>query len=763
MSDRVAVTGAGAISALGVGCGAFVDALLAGTCGLTPLQGFDLDPFVGRYSGEIHDLDLAALSKTDDTVDRFTQLALVAAAEAVAAARLHDRDPPRPERIALVMATCNGGLLSAERHYRMLYGIEDGALDADLELAQRHYSAALAVAARFGVGGPLTTVVTACSASTNAIGLGADLLRAGRADAVLVGGADSFSTTTFAGFDRLRTTSASPCAPFSTPTGLNLGEGAGFWVLEREGRALDRGADVQGFVLGYGLSNDAHHATLPDPRGQGLSLCLERAVRDAAVDRASVGYVNAHGTGTEANDKTESRVLGRFFDVCPPVSSTKSQLGHTLGAAGILEATAGLLCLQRGQLPPTVNFAGPRDACPLDYVPNEARPTDATRCLASNSAFGGANCAVVLSTPEDPATGDPARGTDRRVVITGLGAVSAFGLGVAPLCEGLGLARSAVTEVDRHPVEGLERRSAALVPPFVPRRVEPRMRLDGLDRCSQYTALAAKQALVAGELSLLPRACTDVGLVLGLARYPTTAEERCLGSIFDNGLDVPDLIHFPYLVQNSVGGNVSRELSLKGYSSAVCSSHGAGLDALACAADAVALGHTDCTLAGAVDEVSRRVHADLDAVGLNRELPPREGAVMVLLEDEEAAYERRAPILGEVLAHGGAFWRTPATVEQVQALIDGVLAEAKLPPISVSTVCASVQRPSPHVAAVDAALSGAGLGPTSDTSAILGWAPAVGPLFGLTRALHRGSPADVILALSVAVRGEARAMLVKVG
>ena len=763
MSARVAITGTGAISALGVGCGVFADALVAGKCGLTPLRGFDIEPFVGRYSGEIHHLDLAALSGAGAEVDRFTQLALVAASEAVVASGLIDRDPPRAERIALVMATCNGGLLSAERHYRMLFGLEAGELDADLELAQRHYSAAQAVASRFGVGGPVTTVVTACSASTNAIGLGADLLRSGRVDAVLVGGADSFSTTTFAGFDRLRTTSASPCAPFSTPTGLNLGEGAGFWVLEREDRARDRGVDVQGFVLGYGLSNDAHHATLPDPRGQGLSLCLERALRDAAVARDSVGYVNAHGTGTEANDKTESRVLGRFFDPCPPVSSTKSQLGHTLGAAGILEATAGLLCLQRGQLPPTVNFTGPREACPLDYVPNTARPTTVTRYLASNSAFGGANCAVVVATGEDPPSTSVSDEGARRTVITGLGAVSGFGLGVGPLCDGLGLGRSAVAAVDRHPVGELDRREAALVPPFVPRRVEPRMRLDGLDRCSQYTALAAKQAMVAGELSLLPRACIDVGLVLGLARYPTTAEEKCLGSIFSNGLDVPDLIHFPYLVPNSVGGNVSRELSLMGYSSAVCSSHGAGLDALACAVDAVALGHTRCCLAGAVDEVSERVHSDVDTVGLNRVVAPGEGAVMVLLEDEEAATARRAPILGEVLAHGGAFWSEPATPPQVQDLIDGVLREAKLPPISVGAVCVSVQRPSEHAASVDAALEASGFGPARDTSAPLGWSPAVGPLFGLVAALHRGSPADVVLALSVAARGEARAMLVKVG
>ena len=757
---RIAITGTGTISALGVGCDVFAEALLAGACGLTPLEGFDLEPFVGRYSGEIHghtDLDDA---KTH--LDRFARLALIAAEEAVEDSALLRRDPPRRARLALVMATCDGGLLSAEKHYRMLYGLEAGELDEDLEQAKRHYSAALALARRFGVGGPITTVVTACAASTNAIGLGADLLRAGRADAVLVGGADSFSRTTFAGFDRLRTTSASPCAPFSTPTGLNLGEGAGFWVLEREDRALARGAAPKGFVLGYGLSNDAHHATLPDPRGQGLSMCLSRAVVDAAVPRESIGYVNAHGTGTEANDKTESRVLGGFFDPCPPVSSTKSQLGHTLGAAGILEATAGLLCLSRGQLPPTVNFADPREACPLDYVPNHARATTATRYLTSNSAFGGANCAVVVSTADDTPPAEDIVEAPQRVVITGLGVVSPLGLGIEPLCDGLGRGASAVGEVRRHPVETLRRRDAALVPPFVARRVEPRLRLDGLDRCSQYAALAAKQALKAGKISLLPRACTDVGLVLGLAHYPTTAEEQCLGSICRNGLAVPDLIHFPYLVPNSVVGNVSRELSLKGYSSAVCTSHGSGLDGLACAVDAVALGHTECTLAGAADEVCERIHHDLDAVGRLAVHVPGEGAVMALLESEAAAQERGAAVLGRVLAQRGGFWDEPATRSQVDELLAALLDEAGLTVADVCSVCASIQRPSPHEAATDTALRALSCD-RHDTTENLGWAPAVGPLFGLARALCDGEQGDVVLSLSVSRHGEARAVVVACG
>jgi len=755
-AERIVITGTGVLCASGMDSETFADAVERGDVGLTPIEGFDLTPFDGRYAGQIHEFDPSRYDPDPGftSLDRHVQLAVVAAAEACErSAAIEAVDPGRR---ALVMATCNGGWLSIERHHRMLHGLERGHLDEDLELAKRHHSAALELARRHGVAGPVLTVVTACAASTNAIGLARDLLRTGRADAVLAGGADSFSATTFAGFDRLKTTSSAPCAPFSTPLGLNLGEGAGFWVLEREADALERGAKPLGFVLGYGTSNDAHHPTLPDPRGQGLTLCLERAVRDAAVAPEAIGYVNAHGTGTEANDKTESRVLARFFGECPPVSSSKSMFGHTLGAAGVLEATASLLSLRRGKLPPTASFAGPRDACPLDYVPDEARPTDATMFLSTNSAFGGANCALVAAVGDDP---PPATAPSRRTaVITGLGAVSPYGVGLDDLREGLAANRCALRPVDRHDVEACSRREAGLVPPFVPRRVEPRLRLDGLDRTSQYTAIAARRALSDAELSLRPRACADVGFVLGLTHYPTSAEEQYLGSICRNGLGVPDLLHFPHLVLSSVSGATSRELLLKGPGTTLSTGHGAGLAAVARAADAVALGQVDRTLAGATDEVNERLHHDLDALGRLDRHAPGEGSVLLVLEDEVTARERGATPLARVMAHREAFWADPATAEQVLGFLSGLLDEAGLATAELAAVVPALERPSPHSEAAAAAV-GDLLGPQRDLADLLGWSPAVSALYGLAGALAPDAPSGPILCFTLSRHGEVRGLI----
>ena len=752
--DRVAITGTGVICASGVGSEAFTDAIVQGRVGLTPIEGFDLSPFDGRYAGVVHDFDPSRGDPDAAVLDRHVQLAVVAAEEAVEQSGALQAVPP--ERRALVMATCNGGWLSIERHHRMLHGLETGEYDEALDLAKRHYSAALELARRHAVAGPVLTVVTACSASTNAIGLARDLLRTGRADVVLAGGADSFSATTFAGFDRLKTTSVAPCAPFSTPVGLNLGEGAGFWVLESESQARSRGAESLGFVLGYGTSNDAHHPTLPDPRGRGLTHCLERAVRDAGVDPRAIGYVNAHGTGTEANDKTESRVLARFFgeEGCPPVSSSKSMFGHTLGAAGVLEATASLLSLRRGKLPPTASFDGPREACDLDYVPNEARPTDASLFLSTNSAFGGANCAVVAATgePTSPAVDAPRHA----VVITGLGAISPFGVGADLLREGLAEGRSALRPVDRHDVEGCSRTAAGLVPPFVPRRVEPRLRLDGLDRCSQYTAIAARRAMSAAGLSLRPKACTDVGFVLGLTHYPTTAEEQYLGSICRNGLAVPDLLHFPYLVLSSVTGAASRELLLKGPGTTLSAGHGAGLAAVARAADAVALGQVDQTLAGGTDEVNERLHRDLDALGRLAHHAPGEGSVLLVLESERSAEDRGAQVLARVAAHREAFWADPATPEQVRSFLCGLLDEAGLAAGDLAAVVPALERPSPHFEVAASEIEER-FGPQRDLAEVLGWSPAVSALYGLAGALDE-SPGP-ILSFTLSRHGEARGLV----
>jgi 3-oxoacyl-(acyl-carrier-protein) synthase len=278
--------------------------------------------------------------------DRHVHLALAAAREALQSAGVRPAELGR--RMGLIFSTCSGPMLLIEAHYeRIIRG--DPALTAAELFAKRYYSGAPVLARSLGVEGLCTTVVTACSASTAAIALAADLIRCGLLDAALAGGADSFSVSTLAGFDGLKATSEGKCAPFSKPYGLNLGEAAAFAFLETAGSAQQRGARVRAEVLGSGMSNDAYHCSAPEPAGRGLAEAMKRALQDAGLSPEQISYINAHGTGTEANDKAECKAIRKVFGGragTVPVSSTKSMVGHCLGAAGAVEAMATIVCAE---------------------------------------------------------------------------------------------------------------------------------------------------------------------------------------------------------------------------------------------------------------------------------------------------------------------------------------------------------------------------------------------------------------------------------
>jgi 3-oxoacyl-[acyl-carrier-protein] synthase II len=256
------------------------------------------------------------------------------------------------------------------------------------------------LAAVFDCRGEHTTVSTACSSSANAVGLAADAIQEGRADVVLAGGTEAHCKLTYAGFNALQALDSGPCRPFDRRrAGLSLGEGAAVMVLEAEARARARGARIYAEIAGYGTSADAHHMTAPHPGGEGAVLAMRRALAEAGVDSSAVEYVNAHGTGTVQNDPIETRairaVLGKRADRVP-VSSTKSQVGHCLGAAGAVEILATLLALHHGFVPPTVNLDEADPECDLDYVPGRAREGRFAVALSNSYGFGGNNTSVVV-------------------------------------------------------------------------------------------------------------------------------------------------------------------------------------------------------------------------------------------------------------------------------------------------------------------------------------------------------------------------------
>jgi 3-oxoacyl-[acyl-carrier-protein] synthase II len=397
---RVLVTGLGTVNPLATSVGAFGAALRAGTCAIGPLTLFDTTGYRSRIAAEVPAVAPPAslpraLARRLSRADVF---ALLATAEALADSGL--AGGAAPTRIGLVLGGTTGGMLRSEACVRARMLGHLGRYRHGALVGTPIASSADVVATHFGIAGPRLTLSTACSSSANALGIALDWLRLGRADAVVAGGTESLCATVFAGFNALHALSAEPCRPFDRRrSGLSLGEGAAVVVLEPAARARARGAHAHAELRAYGTSADAHHLTAPHPDGTGAALAMQRALARAELAPEAIDYINAHGTGTPLNDAVETAAIKRVFGPAArrlAVSSTKAAVGHTLGAAGAIEALATILALRDGFLPPTVTLEEPDEACDLDFVPGRSRPAEIRWALSNSYGFGGNNTSLVL-------------------------------------------------------------------------------------------------------------------------------------------------------------------------------------------------------------------------------------------------------------------------------------------------------------------------------------------------------------------------------
>jgi 3-oxoacyl-[acyl-carrier-protein] synthase II len=400
---QVAVTGLGAITALGGDVAAFAAALADGRCGVGPLTRF---AYAGRcaLAAEVADPDPRASAcgalprATERRLSRPDRLALVAVEEALQQAGL---DAPGLRTAALFVGATVGGMAESEEAYRRRKSGEDRRWRISRLLGTPLSTTAAAIAQVFELHGPRATFSTACSSSALAVAEAAAAVRSGRTDLALAVGTDALCRVTYAGFDALQALDPRGCRPFDRDRGgLSLGEGAAALVLEDAARARARGARIVARVLGHASSSDAHHVTAPDPEGRGALAALRGALASAALSPDAVDYVNAHGTGTRHNDEMEVRVMRTVFGTrLPrlPISSTKAQLGHCLGAAGAIEAVATVLALDGGFLPPTATLRVPDPAwSDLDLVPVAGRRQQSEVAVTSSYGFGGHNVTLVL-------------------------------------------------------------------------------------------------------------------------------------------------------------------------------------------------------------------------------------------------------------------------------------------------------------------------------------------------------------------------------
>jgi nodulation protein E len=397
---RVVITGIGVVSALGLDREQFWNALIEGKSGIGEFEQPEYGPirfknaaFVRGYRAEDYFPD-----KNITFMDRFAQFSVIAAREAVSQAGI-EWDTELRERTAIVTGSCIGGRIAEEAGYWNLFHLNKNRvhpLTIPLGMAN---SGASQVSMEFGVHGPTFTFSTACSSSAHALGHAFWMVRSGATPLAIAGGADApIYFGNMKAWEAMRVVSSDTCRPFALDRGgMILGEGAAMLLLEPLDAALARGARPIAEIVGFGMSSDASHIT--QPLAEGAARAIRGALQDGGLATEQVGYINAHGTGTEANDKMECAairtVFGAHADLLP-ISSTKSMHGHTLGAAGAIEVAATAFALDRGILPPTANFTQPDPDCDLDVIPNHSRKAVVEVALSQSFAFGGLNAVLAL-------------------------------------------------------------------------------------------------------------------------------------------------------------------------------------------------------------------------------------------------------------------------------------------------------------------------------------------------------------------------------
>jgi nodulation protein E len=400
MPPRVVITGAGTINPLGHDVAATFDAMKNGRCGIGPLDIRDVDRLSIQIGGQVRDYDETTHFNRQQIAlyDRFTQFTLLAARQAIAQAGLLFAGD-LADQSGVILGTSGGGLNTQDENYRVVYEEGKNRVHPFIVPKLMNNAAVSQVSMEFNLRGPSFTVATACASSNHAMGQAFNMVRSGMAKVMVTGGSESMLC--FGGikaWEGLRVMSRDACRPFSaTRNGMVQGEGAGVFVFEDYDHAKARGAHILCEVAGFAMSSDASDIVMPSK--QGAARAIAGALKDAKVNPDQIGYINAHGTGTAANDKTECAAVADVFGAHADklmISSTKSMHGHLIGGTGAVELLACLMALCEGVIAPTIGYEEPDPECALDVVPNEARDADVDVVLSNAFAFGGLNAVIAL-------------------------------------------------------------------------------------------------------------------------------------------------------------------------------------------------------------------------------------------------------------------------------------------------------------------------------------------------------------------------------
>lgn len=658
-NNRVVVTGLGLVCAIGENVEQCWSAAVNGVTGIRKVKSVNTDDCYANVGAEV---DIPSYKLSDEDYDRSSLLCIKAAGEALADSG-YEITEENSARIGVIVGNCVGGAASIDKYFTDELKSGSGTAADILKMP----AAAIAnnVARHFGLNGTTANIVNACAAGTISLSYAADLIRAGKADAFVAGGSDSFSSLAFAGFHALHALDADSCSPFNRSGGITLGEGAGMLIIESYEHAKARGAKIYCEVLGSGVSSDAHHITAPDPEGNGQMLAISRAIANSGLNPEDIDYINAHGTGTAKNDVAEFLSLHTIFDGSNKlsVSSTKSMTGHCLGAAGSIEAVLTVKAVCEDTVPPTIGYTDENletlkeKAGKIDFVPNSKREKTVNFAASNSFAFGGNNASIVFAkNPREI----PDRTNKDRIFITGIG-------------ELLGNPRCEISSDDykEHGIKMAFYRK--------------------LDRFSQLQLISGMRALRDANITVTDENARDIGIIIGTADGPMTEIVGFQKNVIENGTANGSAFSFPNTVYNAAGGYFSIFAGIKGYNVTNANSIQAGLQSLCYAADVLRNGDESIMIATGTDENTDTTEYLYGKLGLlSGKLG--EGSVSVILENEKSANTRGAKKYAELVGWGTAhksvdFGKITGSESALKSAIEEACSSAGIAPADVDAVC----------------------------------------------------------------------------
>lgn len=635
------------------------DSITEGKTGISEIEKFDTEKCYSHLAAVNKAYQLKN-RKNEKYMDDVSKLCIDTVYSALEDAGLLSLSEKELERTAVVIGSCTGGAISSEQYHRTL--AEGNKAEATDILKIPIAAISSNVAYSIGAKGASINIANACAAGTISIAYAVQLIQQGEADIVIAGGVDTFSKLPFSGFHALHALDENACSPFSKSQGITLGEGAGIVIVESEEHARQRKGKQYCFVSGSGISADAYHITAPRPDGEGQMQAIKMALKNASLNPSDIQYINAHGTGTPLNDQAETLSINEIFhdNAKLYVSSTKSMMGHCLGAAGAIEAVISIKALTEGVIPSTIGDDEDdttQAESGICFVKNKSLKADVDYVMSNSFAFGGNNASIIFGkTENDVETGI----TKDRVMITSLGIYNATGENVEDYITNYETWSKKGDFIESNVLGKSHSNYVIKADKHIPRPEDIESSFyRKIDRVGHLVLRSGKECM---ERSGVEKDnYQDVGLIVGTSDGPVTEIYNFQKGIIKKGINAGSAFIFPNTVYNAAGGYVSIAIGLKGYNATITNGYASGLSSIAYCYDLIKCQQTDCVVAAGADEYTDVVHhlyGELKALTKEEATEPyqckknqfvlSEGAVSVMLESESAVKARNGKCYAEV-------------------------------------------------------------------------------------------------------------------